>query len=57
MQIVIECNEYVTDVANGKFCAIVIESHNIEIKCRKECLDLANKAVRAALDILKGEKA
>lgn len=56
MQIVIECNEYVTDVANGKFCAVVIESHNIEIKCRKECLDVANKAVRAALDILKGEK-
>jgi len=57
MQIVIECNEYVIGTQAGNCSAVVLTDYHVEVKCRKECLDVANKAVRAALDTLKGEKA
>lgn len=57
MQIVIECNEYVIGTQAGNCEAVELTDYHIEVKCRKECMDLANKAVRAALAILQGEKA
>lgn len=57
MQIVIECNEYVVGTQLGNCAAVEIGDYRIAVKCRKECMDLANKAVRAALAILQGEKA
>ena len=57
MQITIVCNEYVAGDLPRGFTAVEIGNYSVEVKCRKECLDLANKAVRAALAILQGEKA
>lgn len=57
MQIVIECNEYVIGTQAGNCSAVELTDYHVEVRCRKECLDVANKAVRAALAILQGEKA
>ncbi len=57
MQITIECNEYVVGTQLGNCTAVEIGDYRIAVRCRKECMDLANKAVRAALAILQGEKA
>lgn len=57
MQIVIECNEYIIGTQAGNCAAVELTDYHVEVKCRKECMDVANKAARAALAILQGEKA
>lgn len=57
MQIVIECNEYAIGPQAGNYAAVELMDYRVEVKCRKECLELANKAVRSAISILQGEKA
>ena len=57
MQITIECNEYVIGTKAGNCAAVEFTDYSVEVKCRRESMYLANKAVRAALDVLQGEKA
>ena len=57
MQITIECDECVSAAMNGKAAAVYLGQFRVDVRCSKEAFDLANKAVRAAISVLQGEKA